>query len=245
MHRDLALNLAELVQFVISKASLLYLFDDARAASTRSDTFEDIRLIDRRINDLWIDSKKPDDQRPRWNNQHDLHKSLRRVTVVSPPIMPGAFPVAEPSPQPPINSSENPLNFSLPAYETMWRVVLRCFTEIRLRDAVAEAECTEVLERYLHEGHDGGAKDNAHTPGLKLSEEQSGFMPFASYWTADKSETKAFAMKMIVLLVSVLHNGLAHSWRLADNMRLPQRSIPLDSDRQAYGNLFVAKVQVK
>ena len=335
MGQDSPINLAELVQFVTLKVSLFYLFDNVRAASTTSDTFEDIRLIGRQINDLWVDSKKSESQRPRWNDQHDLHKSLRRVTIVSPEVMPGAFPGNEYCPEP-IDASENPLNFLLPAYETMWRVVLRCFVETRLRDAVAETEWTGVLERYLEalsnvdcmpeafhrpsaigvrpidiakealrlyppsrnvhrnfdgqlfranieachrsallggddpivfrperwqaicpeerakrygdevaqDDHHGGVESDEHTPVLKLSEQQLGFMPFANYCTADKSETKAFAMKMIVLLVSILNNGLEYGWRLADRTYLPQRSLPLASDRQAYGVLVLTKVEV-
>lgn len=57
---DGSINLTELVRFITLKLSLSCLFADAETASKTNNTFDDIKLIGRRINDLWIDSKKPD-----------------------------------------------------------------------------------------------------------------------------------------------------------------------------------------
>ncbi|KAF7900557.1 uncharacterized protein EAF01_007859 [Botrytis porri] len=46
--------------------------------------------------------------------------------------------------------NENPLNILLPAYETLWRIVLRCFLEISFRHSSdAAAEWKDVLSRFL------------------------------------------------------------------------------------------------
>jgi hypothetical protein len=46
---------------------------------------------------------------------------------------------------------KNPMNLLLPAYETMWRVVMRCFLEVRHRNAPNGPKWTETLLRYLLE----------------------------------------------------------------------------------------------
>ncbi|KAH6638975.1 hypothetical protein C7974DRAFT_448771 [Boeremia exigua] len=289
------INIAELAQFVTLKLSLSYLFADAEIAFKTADTFDDITFIGHQINKLWIDSKKPDD-------------------------MPGSLPpyLNDNSNEPTV-PGRNPLNFLLPAYETMWRVVLRCFIEVRLRDAANGAEWRLVLANYLehlrdpacmphafqessetsvrpidiakealrlyppsrhvHRDFDGelfradieachrsrllGGDDplvfrperwesmrhddrdmmfgemgtQIDTHALKLSEMRRGFMPFASHCTADKRDTRGFAMKMIVMLVAVLCDGLGNKWTLANAGSLPERHIPLDSDRAAYEGL--------
>ncbi|KAF5874348.1 putative cytochrome p450 protein [Botrytis fragariae] len=46
--------------------------------------------------------------------------------------------------------NENPLNVLLPAYETLWRIVLRCFLEISFRHSSdTAAEWKDVLSRFL------------------------------------------------------------------------------------------------
>lgn len=102
------------------------------------------------------------------------------------------------------------------------------------------------VERFgdvsTEEDHGNTAKDNADTRALKLSEQDLGFMPFATHCTADTKETKAFAMKMIVLLVAVLCGGLGEEWMAADTSSLPERHVPLESDRKAYRDLCLTKV---
>ena len=111
-----SIYLAELVQFITLKLSLSYLFD----ASKSKDIFHDIVLIGHEINTLWINSKKPMNERLRWEDQHKLHEALHRVTTAG--DSPGDLKKT-------ITREYNPLNFILPAYETMWRVVMRSFIE--------------------------------------------------------------------------------------------------------------------
>ncbi|UPX19856.1 uncharacterized protein EKO05_0010107 [Ascochyta rabiei] len=76
---------------------------------------------------------------------------------------------------------------------------------------------------------------------LKQSETALEFVPFATYCTVDKSQTRAFAVQMIVLLVAVLCKGLGDEWKLADANSLPDHRISLESDREAYEDLCLIK----
>jgi hypothetical protein len=77
-------NLSELVQFVTLNLSLHYLFPGQ--SLQRPDTFEDILLIERRINELWIESKAmaKGGQRPNWKDESALHEALRRAMATWP-----------------------------------------------------------------------------------------------------------------------------------------------------------------
>jgi hypothetical protein len=46
---------------------------------------------------------------------------------------------------------QNPMNLILPAYDTMWRVVMRCFIEIRHRAAPNSREWSGIMANYLKE----------------------------------------------------------------------------------------------
>jgi hypothetical protein len=159
-----AIKLAELTQYIVLKQSLCYLFEDADEALKTSDTqFLDITYIARRINELWIASKTGKDltenERPVWTKETELHKAIHRVTVPAPVSGPevttlslydllkhliSRFSVSRspeavaPSVDPSIDPKTpelNPMNLLLPAYETMWRVVMRCFLEVQHQDA--------------------------------------------------------------------------------------------------------------
>jgi hypothetical protein len=168
-----SIKLAELTQYIVLKQSLCYLFDGADEAMKASDTqFSDITYIARRINELWIESKIakeiPQNEQTSWVSEKDLHEALHRVTVPAPVpssqgIIPGflkqAFPWISSSPDSDVVNpavdpkvpEQNPTNLLLPAYETMWRVVMRCFLEVRHRNAPNGPKRTETLLRYLQE----------------------------------------------------------------------------------------------
>ncbi|KAF1962595.1 hypothetical protein CC80DRAFT_370653, partial [Byssothecium circinans] len=134
------MNLAELVQFVTLKVSLTYLFNDATEAMKRKDCFEHIKYIGRRINELWIESKNQVSQRSRWLDEKKLHEALRAVTTVTritEPVfaIPGSFIEETTTPDlDPLVPKQNPMNLLLPAYETMWRAVMRCVLEVVYRN---------------------------------------------------------------------------------------------------------------
>jgi hypothetical protein len=133
------INLAELTQFITLELSLFYLFKDAGKAKRSINRFEDIIYIGHSINQLWIDSKRANTARPKWEDQIELQDALRRV--ITPELsMPCAFPeILDP----------NPLNVLLPAYETMWRVVIRGFLEIRYRKAADNLSWFKIMTDYL------------------------------------------------------------------------------------------------
>ncbi|KAH0144510.1 hypothetical protein KCU67_g13046, partial [Aureobasidium melanogenum] len=49
------------------------------------------------------------------------------------------------------NSNDNPCNLILPGYETMWRVVLRCFVEIKARNHIQANYWSLILREFLKE----------------------------------------------------------------------------------------------
>ncbi|KAI1521642.1 hypothetical protein PtrSN001C_012156, partial [Pyrenophora tritici-repentis] len=96
---------------------------------------------------------------PIWSDQKDLYAALRRVTVSKKIFdMLGMFPEDVPDDKPgdtttldPTKPTENPMNLLLPAYETMWRVVIRCFLEIKYCGAPNKLDWTTILRGYLED----------------------------------------------------------------------------------------------
>ncbi|TVY17847.1 Cytochrome P450 [Lachnellula arida] len=74
----------------------------------------DVEYIAATINDLWVASKCSYDQQLLHDRKTEFHRRLE--TILDCDI-----------------AADNPLNIILPAYETLWRVVFRCFLEIRFR----------------------------------------------------------------------------------------------------------------
>ncbi|KAF2826689.1 hypothetical protein CC86DRAFT_405951 [Ophiobolus disseminans] len=189
-----SINLASLVQLVTLKVSLYYLFPSE--VNLTSDVFKDYVVMDDRINQLWINSKKDAAQRPNWEKETKLQDALRRVltrplaeasnnintiqvhgwwslasmySILSNTLMslkpvryirklwtPTAALVhssndnksMRPDPSDP---PHNPMNLILPAYETMWRVVMRCFLEIQYRGANNRSEWCRTMKEYVEE----------------------------------------------------------------------------------------------
>ncbi|KAF2704111.1 hypothetical protein K504DRAFT_335966, partial [Pleomassaria siparia CBS 279.74] len=159
------MHVAELVQFVTLKVSLCYLFDDAEHA-TADGGFENVKYIGKKINELWISSKKDEHQRPIWRDETRLHEALVAVTTVSAPPdihIPGAFQSVSAQEKDiivdPLTPRLNPMNVLLPAYETMWRVVMRCVLEVQYRNNERSAEWKSVLKTYLDALEDVHAMD--------------------------------------------------------------------------------------
>ena len=90
-----------------------------------------IEEITSSINDLWVESKKPGE--PSASMKNKLRQALA-----------GFFPDVE------FSGKRNPLNFILPAYETLWRVVLSGFIEVVFRDGALPDWKSELL-RFLAE----------------------------------------------------------------------------------------------
>ncbi|KAI0570252.1 hypothetical protein TUN199_10747 [Pyrenophora tritici-repentis] len=144
-------KLAELTQYATLKLSLCYLFDGAHEALKSNTHFEDVIYIGKRINELWIKSKQKDlaeEEHPLWKDETKLHDALRRVTFSALRVGIGGYP-DDTTTVDPLDPSQNPMNLLLPAYETMWRVVLRCFLEVQHRAAQNKNIWTTVLRDYL------------------------------------------------------------------------------------------------
>ena len=105
-------SLVPLLQKMVLKFSMHILF------SLPVDELDDdaIAIIAQKINCLWISSKNSQLTKSMHSDQRDLREALHKI-----------FPQAGET------ARENPLNLILPAYETMWRVVLRCFLEVGFR----------------------------------------------------------------------------------------------------------------
>jgi hypothetical protein len=97
-------------------------------------SIEAVQEIASGINDLWLASKCPSP--PDWQTQTELHTLLKQLLPSKDPL----------------NSDprENPMNLILPAYETLWRVVLCCFLEIQFRAPLPSREAWKnTLQTYV------------------------------------------------------------------------------------------------
>ncbi|TGO66559.1 hypothetical protein BELL_0949g00010 [Botrytis elliptica] len=121
--------LSPLIQVFCFRFVLLKFFPSEHARTTQISIIRITQLI----NSLWISSKCSCFTQP---SQIPMQNSLRReLDSLS---LSSNF------------ENENPLNILLPAYETLWRIVLRCFLEISFRhSSEVSAERKDVLARFL------------------------------------------------------------------------------------------------
>lgn len=115
---DGKISLFDLAQVLAMTMAKKVFWDmDDRSDNARKTTL----ALAREINKQWLNSKGAFDpgSEPFWSfaNQHELKAALH-----------DAFPDWYGNPH------ENPLNFILPGYETIWRVVLRCYVELTARE---------------------------------------------------------------------------------------------------------------
>ena len=127
-HTDGAIPLVPFVQSVTLTMSFYVLFRLEPLYLKE----KNVTNIAQLINELWIASKglyfKPSLTRRKERLQEALRK-IDRTFDFTP--------------------KRNPLNLILPAYETMWRVVLRCFLEVVFRNSGTASKSREVLAAYL------------------------------------------------------------------------------------------------
>ena len=97
------------------------------------------------INELWLKSKHSYDKKTIQKMRSGLQAALQKS---SPEHFDFDF-----SPQ------KTPLNLVLPAYETMWRVVLHCFLEVSFRHSNSAANWRAALQSYLHDPSDENFKE--------------------------------------------------------------------------------------
>jgi hypothetical protein len=122
-------RLVPLIQSLSLKISLNVLFQKDPLAPN-DDMVSSLAWV---INALWIESKllHPDKKR-----MVSLQRNLRDALV-------SLFPTDSLKPR------DTPMNLIIPAYETLWRVVLQCFVEVAFRHPSSEAAWRAVLAAYV------------------------------------------------------------------------------------------------
>ncbi|KAF2263260.1 hypothetical protein CC78DRAFT_466124 [Lojkania enalia] len=138
------LRIVDLVRVVALKVSLRFLFNAPGNAISSERLTEYLILIGQRINDLWILSKDKTKPLLEWSSPSNagIHKALIAVCASE-----NADKADETDP---LNPETNPMNWLLPAYETMWRVVLACVIELRFRNAENANIWCKTLEEYIN-----------------------------------------------------------------------------------------------
>ncbi|KAF2839284.1 hypothetical protein M501DRAFT_914608, partial [Patellaria atrata CBS 101060] len=127
---DIKLPLVPIVQNLTLKLSLAVLFD----VNPHSVNDISVSIVAKEINRIWLASKEPETLE-NWVAQGDIHQALRN-------ILPNLNPLLD---------RQNPMNLILPAYETLWRVVLRCFIEVVSRDSPNKEIWRSILRNFLRE----------------------------------------------------------------------------------------------
>jgi hypothetical protein len=110
-------SLFRVVQLLTLKTMMRVLWPDR---DPKQCTNEQIATLAHEVNLQWLRSKETAADNPSWlfDNQTTLKEAVKAV-----------FPDWDET-----DSEQNPCNLILPGYETMWRVVLRCFVEVKARD---------------------------------------------------------------------------------------------------------------
>ncbi|KAF1809575.1 hypothetical protein P152DRAFT_153142 [Eremomyces bilateralis CBS 781.70] len=124
--------LASLIQFSTLKIVFRMFFADETDHIESESAQDAIRLLARRTNEIWITSKEENNSE--WGNEVEMYQALRKV-------------LQDQGKHDPLNKATNPFNKILPAYETMWRVVLRGLLEVKFRDAPDQQIWLQTLER--------------------------------------------------------------------------------------------------
>lgn len=124
--------LSRLLQITVLRAVLPILFPNCCSPDLSEEEQDDIAYsIADKINSLWIGSKCN-----RETNLKDLQSLKEECQKLLPDIT--------------INSPrDSPLNLILPAFETLWRIVLRCFIEIQFRNKDDFRSNLALLQSYL------------------------------------------------------------------------------------------------
>lgn len=115
------LDLTELVQFLTMKVSLTFFFSPKPEALRTGEGVKYISFIAKEINRLWLASKA-DPISEKWEDQTYFHQALHYVTGSS------DMRIAEDPHF--LDPKKNPLNWILPAYESMWRIVLTTIRQL-------------------------------------------------------------------------------------------------------------------
>ena len=128
--RGTRVNLADLIQVLSIRIAIETVFDLDPEQNTRD---EDILNLAKAINRTWIETKQEDADGhgiTTFEENHFLQESLNAVFRA------------------PDKEAENPLNWILPSFETLWRIVLRAFVEIRFMSGIERPEWRSIMTAF-------------------------------------------------------------------------------------------------
>lgn len=125
--------LSRLLQITVLRAVLPVLFPNSDLPNLSEEEQDDAAyFIADKINSLWIESKTTRQANP---------KDLDSLKEACQKLLPG---IAVNSPR------DSPLNLILPAFETLWRIVFRCFIEVQFRSNDDFELNKNLLQDYLN-----------------------------------------------------------------------------------------------
>ncbi|KAI9704154.1 MAG: hypothetical protein M1836_007015 [Candelina mexicana] len=139
--------LVPLVQSLVLKFAIQFFFE-GQPSSLDDAT---VAVIADKINILWIASKRHLPAKKMIKDQKELFSALQKI-----------MPYDKNDPR------KNPLNLILPAYETMWRIVLRCFLEVRFRNAKSCPAYIESFETFYANPTLPKLKERSETNGISI-----------------------------------------------------------------------------
>ena len=120
---------------------------------------ESISIIAEKINSLWIQSKGK--KTPAKSDKHDIEKALAKDKDELQNALAEVIPGWDHE-----DRSKNPLNLILPAYETLWRVVLSGFLHVTFVEG-GHPELSAILANFLAEPTVAVKNDTVQTEGMR------------------------------------------------------------------------------
>ncbi|PVH79422.1 hypothetical protein DL98DRAFT_516060 [Cadophora sp. DSE1049] len=131
--------IVKLVQSLVFRIVIIKFFP---RSDTPSD--EDVDFITTKINSLWLASKSCSSS-DTAELLHDKKELLRKLNSF-------IRPQTSIQQWDKVPGEDNPLNRILPAYETLWRVVLHCFLEVRFRASPSDALIYKsIFEQFFNQ----------------------------------------------------------------------------------------------
>lgn len=135
------LDLTKFVQFLTMKVSLKSLFDPGVEALRTKEAEEYISFIAKEINRLWLASKA-DPVMEKWEDQSHFHEALHYVT--------GSSDMRFAEDPHFSDAKENLLNWIIPTYDSMWRIVLTTVRQVYFQSDIRQSNAYSVV-RFMRE----------------------------------------------------------------------------------------------
>jgi hypothetical protein len=127
-----SIHLVPFIQVLVFNIVMMQFFPEIAVPSE-----DDVKTITSLINTLWLASKQDQDHPSSSTSTSQFEKHKAELSCAIPKVF-GVY----------AKGRDNPLNILIPAYETLWRIVLRAFLEIRFRSAV-HSDLTPIFRRFI------------------------------------------------------------------------------------------------